>query len=185
MNRSFWLFSLVALCLSACHREPTVEEVYSSLKPGQGKVSIQLDNNAFYPAESLFSGQVDVFDTFFRLNLSDQFESNIIVSFSGDGWYKTKPIKQPVFIDNQVVASVMIGRLTDKINRRGEGFLMTDGEITIEALSDTKLVLRLTGKVGKYAFQRTPSKWNTVTGLIVIKDPKLRFRDITRKDVFF
>ena len=185
MNRSIWLVSLLFLFLSACQTEPTVDELYASLRPGQARVSLQLDGNDFYAPESIFSGQVDMFGTFLRMNLSDQYESNIIASFSGDDWYKQKPIKRQVFIDNQVVASVMIGRLTDKIKRRGEGYLMTDGLISVESISDEKLVMRLTGKVGKYEFQHTPEKWNTMKGLIVIRNPKLRFRDITKKDVYF
>lgn len=184
MKSIFWLFSLLVLC-TACQMAPDANAIYASLKPHQAKVLIQFDGTDFYRPESIFTGQVDVYDTFLRLNLSDQFESNIIVSFSGENWYKQKPIKRPIFLDNQVAGSVMIGRLTDKVNRRGEGYLMTDGTISVDALSDDKVVLRLTGKVGKYAFQRIPTKWNTVQGLIVMKNPSLRLRDITRQDVFF
>lgn len=185
MNRSFWLFSLLICFVSACRTEPTADELYAALKPGQARVSIQLGGTDFYAPQSLFSGQIDMFGSFLRMNLSDQLESNLIVSFSGDDWYKRKPIKRQVFIDNQVVASVMIGRLTDKVKRRGEGYLMTEGQITVESISDQKLVMRLIGKAGKYEFQRTPEKWVTLKGLIVIKNPNFRFRDITKKDVYF
>jgi hypothetical protein len=185
MNRYFWLFGLLTLCLLACRTESDADKLYASLKPGQARVSIQLDGQDFYPSQSIFGGQVDVFNSFLRLNLSDQFESNIIASFSGDDWYKQKPVKRQVFIDNQVSASVMIGRLTDKVKRRGEGYLMTDGLITVETMSDAKLVMRLTGKVGKYEYQRMPEKWNELKGLIVIRNPTYRFRDVTKKDVYF
>ncbi len=185
MKLSFLLMGLLAGWLAGCRTEASVDELYASLKPGQARVQIQLDGANFYPAESQFSGQVDVYDTYMRLNLFDQFDSNIIVAFSGSDWYKEKPIRRQVFLDNQVAGSVMIGRLIDKANRRGEGYLMTDGTITVESLSDNKLVMRLTGKAGKYEFQRIPTKWITVQGLIVIRNPSLRLQHVTRKDVFF
>lgn len=179
---------LLAFALfSSCQTKPEIgiDEIYNGLKPNQVKAVIQIDRDDFYPSESVFTGKVDVFDTFFRANLTDQFESNIIVSFSGDDWYKQKPIKRKIFVDNQVVGSVMIGRLTDKIKRRGEGYLMTEGDISVETISDDKLVLRLTGRVGRYEFQRTPEKWNTLRGLIVFKRPQLRLQNLTKKEVYF
>jgi hypothetical protein len=177
---------LLVLVLSpSCQTKPGIDEIYNGLKPNQAKAIIQIDGIDFYSPESIFSGKVDVSETFFRTNLTDQFESNIIVSFSGDNWYQQKPIKRQVFMDNQVVGSVMIGKLTDKINRRGEGYLMTEGDIAVETISDDRLVLRLTGKVGRYQFQRTPEKWNTLRGLIVFKKPSLRLQNLTKKEVYF
>ncbi|GAB3576201.1 hypothetical protein GCM10027578_41640 [Spirosoma luteolum] len=180
------LAGLVAsLLLLGCQRDPDIQSIYSTLKPGEARLLVQIDGKDFYPAESAFKGEVFVFDTHLQLNVTDQYESNVIISFNGDKWYAQRPVKRPVVIDNQVAASAMIGRLIDPVNRRGEGYLMTDGTITVESLSADKLVMRLDGRVGKYEYQKMPEKWNQIKGLLVYRSPKLTLQNVTAKEVYF
>lgn len=179
------LFLSFFLCSCGSSTEKEIESTFASLKDGQAKVLISIDDKAFYLPESIFFGDVQVFDNSFRLNVYDQFESNLVVSFGGNQWYEKKPISKQVFANNQISASVMIGKLIDKKKLIGEGYLMTDGEIKIKSFSREKLVLELTGKVGRYQTEREPEKWNTLTGLIIYKKPKLVIQDLTESQLFY
>lgn len=171
--------------LLACDSGVNTEEILKSLNGGEGKILIKIDGKEYYPKESIFKGELTVLEGFFRTSLFDQFESNVVIAFGGDKWYANKPIKKQIFIDNQVAASVMIGKLINKEKQLGEGFLMTEGEITVMSLSEEKFVMRFEGKVGKYDVQREPEKWNALEGWIIIKNPKITLQGLSKEQVYF
>jgi hypothetical protein len=173
------------IILLACHPAPNTDESYNSLQDGQAKIVLNLDNEPFYPAESIFTGDIQVSYESFRINLTDQFEGNVVIAFNGQNWYKQHPVKKQIFVDNQMAASVMIGKIKDRVNRIGEGYLMADGEIKIESISETKLILRIKGQVGRYQAMREPSTWNKVDGLIIYKKPKFMSKDISPTELYF
>lgn len=179
------LIILICSAFFACDSGVNTDEVLKSLKSGEGKILIKIDGKEYYPKESIFKGELTVLEGFFRTSLFDQFESNVVIAFGGDKWYANKPIKKQVFIDNQVAASVMIGKLINKEKQLGEGFLMTEGEITVMSLSEEKFVMRFDGKLGKYDVQREPEKWNIVEGWIIIKNPKITLQGLKSEEVYF
>lgn len=177
---SFW-----SSCTTNSSSSPNVTEVLATLKEGEAKVFFTIDNHKFYGDSSVFKGEITAFDHAFRLNLTDQFQGNTVIAISGDKWFAEKPITKPVDINNQTQASAMIGRMTDPANRRGLGYIMTSGEITIEALSDKKAILRLKGQVGEYTTMGNPSTWKPVEGLIICKTPLLKVQGLTPQQLYF
>lgn len=183
--RSVLLSVFLSAALLSCHSSHRADEIYQTLKDGQTKIEVLIDGTPFYPQTSIFKGEIHIFDNLFRINMFDQFESNVVVAFGGDKWYENKPLKKQVFRDNQVAASVMIGRLIDKQKMKGEGYLMTEGEIRVETLSDEKLVMYIDGKVGKYNMQYTPEKWSQVKCIVVARTPKIILQGVSKQQVYF
>lgn len=160
-------------------------EILASLKDGEAKAFFTIDNQEFYGDSSLFKGEITAFDHAFRINLTDQFQGNTIIAIGGDKWFAQKPVTKPVDTNNQTQASAMIGRMTDPVNRRGLGYIMTSGEITLEALSDEKAILRLKGQVGEYTTMGNPTTWKSVEGLIIYKKPRLKIQGLTTQQLYF
>ncbi|MCU0323660.1 MAG: hypothetical protein MUF45_00195 [Spirosomaceae bacterium] len=179
------IITLICTTLLACDSSVNTEAVLASLKEREGKILIKIDGKEYYPKSSIFKGELTVLDGFFRTSLFDQFESNVVIAFGGEKWYETKPIKKQVFIDNQVAASVMIGKLINKEKQLGEGFLMTEGEITVMSISEEKFIMRFEGKLGKFDVQREPEKWNVVEGWVIIKKPSIVLQGLKTEQVYF
>jgi hypothetical protein len=172
--------------LVACNNnENNNEKVYQSLSDKQAKAIIKIDGKDFYSNESVFKGNIQVYDNSLRLNLNDQFDSNVIFTIAGDKWYETKPIKRQITIENQTSGSLMVGKMKDKVQRTGEGYLMTQGEMEIEAFTDEKFIVKFKGKISKYEFLQDSSKWNDFEGIIVIKKPENVLQNITKDKVYF
>lgn len=184
MAHRLLLFSL-CITLFSCESKINTDEILQSLKDKQTKAIIKIDGKNFYPSQSIFQGSIEARDNSFRLNITDQFDSNIILEFTADNWYKIKPIKRQIFLDNQIAASVMIGKLRDKVKRIGDGYLMTEGEISIESFSKEKCAIRLKGKIGKYEFMREPVKWNRLEGIIIFKKPAIVLQNVNEGEVYF
>ncbi len=176
---------LIFVLFNSCRLKKDYKKEFELLRPGEARISVKIDNQSFYPEESIFKGEISIFDTFFRLNVFDQFESNVVISFGGQNWYKEKPVRKEVFIDNQVAASVLIGKLQQDDHTKGIGYLMTEGEITVEALSEEKMIMHLKGKVGRYEVQREPEKWNEMEATILYKKPDMKIQATNKKDIFY
>ncbi|OIN56502.1 hypothetical protein [Arsenicibacter rosenii] len=173
------------LLLAGCTSDPDVDTIYTSLKPDQAKILLSIDAKPFYTDETVFTGSIMVNPTGFRANLTDEKQSNIIITFSSTDWYKSHPAHVPVTIDNPGAASILIGKLVDPINKIGEGYLMTDGQIYIESFNRDRAVIRLEGKIARYGNQNQPSTWNTVKGIIVYRQPKIVSVGISDKELFY
>ncbi len=167
------------------NNDKLVDEIYNSLKDGQTKAIIKIDGKEFYPKESVFSSDIIADKTFFRANLFDQFESNLIISFGTERWHATKPYTLRLQETQTIEGSLMIGKILDKEKRTGEGYLMTEGEMTLEAFSKDKCVVIVNGKVGKFEAQSTPEKWLTVEAIIVSKKPKTKLVNLTEDGLYF
>lgn len=180
------IFSIFYSCSSPQKTDKTnIDKIYNSLKDGQTKAIIKIDGKEFYPKESIFSCDIIADNTFFRANLFDQFESNIVLNFGTERWHATKPYVLKLQKDQQIEGGIMIGRIADKEKRTGEGYLMTEGEITLEAFSKDKCVVIVNGKVGKFEAQLTPEKWHDVEAIIISKKPKTTLVNLKEEGLYF
>lgn len=187
-TRQFYLALLIVGNISlscSTSSSPNVTEVLAALKEGEAKVLFTIDNQPFYSDSSVFKGEITAFDHAFRINITDQFQGNTVIAIGGDQWFATKPITKAVDTNNQTQASAMIGRITDPANRRGLGYIMTSGKITLEALSEEKAILRLKGQVGEYTTMGNPATWKPVEGVIVYKKPLLKVQGLTPQQFYF
>ena len=175
--------SLTVSCTTSSSKNS--EDILSTLKAGEAKILVTIDNHPFYGDSSVFKGEITAFDHAFRINLTDQFQGNTIIALGGDKWFAQKPVVKAVDTNNQTQASAMIGRITDPTNRRGLGYIMTAGEITLESLSEEKAILRLKGQVGEYTTMGNPSTWKPVEGIIVYKKPVLKIQGLTPQQLYF
>lgn len=162
-----------------------IDKIYNSLKDGQTKAIIKIDGKEFYSKESIFTSDIIADNTFFRANLFDQFESNLIINFGTERWHATKPYTLKLQETQAIEGSLMIGKIADKEKRTGEGYLMTEGEMRLEAFSKEKCVVIVNGKVGKFDGQSTPEKWLTVEAIIVSKKPKTTLVNLKEEGLYF
>ena len=180
------IYCLISFLLIACsNHEIDSEKVYQSLNDKQAKAVIKIDGADFYPNESVFKGNIQVYDNSFRLNLNDQFDSNVIFTIAGNNWYETKPIKRQITIENQTNGSLMVGKIKDRVQNTGEGYMMTQGEMEIETFTNEKFIVRFKGKISKYEFLQDSSKWNDFEGVIVFRKPEIVLQNITKDKVYF
>ncbi|MFN3784780.1 MAG: hypothetical protein ACK4R6_12755 [Spirosomataceae bacterium] len=192
MMKNLLLLTLFLFTLVSCQNkkendidQSLIDDTLKSLKKGETKILLELDGKPFYQEDHIFKGDVTLFDNLFRFSLFDQYESNVIVAVSANGWYQQKPISRQIIQNDQKTASVMIGKLIDKENNVGEGYLMTDGKIDFISLNKSKTVLKITGLVGKYNAQRMPDKWQKLEGYIILKEPTIILSNLEEKQVFY
>lgn len=181
-----FIFSIFYSCSSSQKTDKTtIDKIYNSLKEGQTKAIVKIDGKEFYQKESIFSCDIIADNGFLRANLFDQFESNIVLNFGTERWHATKPYVLRLQKDQQIEGGIMIGRIANKERRTGEGYLMTEGEITLESFSKDKCVVIVSGKVGKFEAQLTPEKWQTVEAIIVSKKPKTTLVNLKEEGLYF
>lgn len=186
MSLHKFLYCLISVLFIACgSNDINSGKVFQTLNDKQAKAIIKIDGKDFYPNESVFKGNIQVYDNSFRLNLNDQFDSNVIFTIAGDKWYETKRTKRKITIENQTSGSLMVGKMKDRVKHTGEGFLMTQGELEIEAFTDEKFIVKFKGKISKYEFLQDSSKWNDFEGVIVMKKPEVILQNITKDKVYF
>jgi hypothetical protein len=181
-----YILCIIPLIFFGCQQNDIDDnEVLKTLKNQQAKAIIKIDGEDFYPAESIFKGNIQVYDNSFRINLTDQFDSNVIFSFASDKWYEAKPVKRQITIENQATGSLMVGKMKDKAQNTGEGFLMTEGTMEMETFSDEKCIIKFKGKISRYEFLQDASKWNNFEGTIVLKKPENVLQNISKDKVYY
>lgn len=180
------VFAVIIICffLTACSSDKREEQVYQSLKDNQSKFIFKLNGADFYKAESVFSGHLEIVERSFTINFFDQFDSNVMIHFSGIDWYKARPIKIPIKLMSSY-STVMIGRIKNKELKLGEGYMMYEGFVTFKVLTKEKIVIKVEGKAKKYPKVDIDSPSYDVEGFIVCKKPKVDFLDIDEKKAFY
>ncbi len=184
---------LVSGILSACTSSDVNSEedlqvyqnIYQSLKTNQSRFDIKLDGKEFYQPESIFSGHLEIIHNSFTINFSDQFDSNMMIHFGGYEWYKDRPVKVKIKLDNGYSSNVMIGRIKNRAEKLGEGYLMSEGTITIKTLTKEKIVMVIDGKAKKYPKVDAIDPSYEVKGIVVCKNPNIDFLSIDEKAAFY
>ena len=181
---SILLTSLFLGCKSEIPNDED-EVILKKLKDNEAKFIFKLDGNDFYKTESIFDGNLQLYPTTFALASFDQFDSNVMIHLSGNDIFKYKPIKIPLNIENGHTSPVMFGRMKDKQNNLGEGYLMSEGFITFKALSRERIIMKIEGKAKKYPRTKDTDPSFEVSALIVCKKPKVGYADIDEKKTFY
>lgn len=183
MLRLLFFFSILSLCFFGCQREDGIP--WEKIQPGEAALSVYLDGKPFYPESSRFTGEITAFPNQFRASFFDQFQSNVVISFSGDDWHRQKPIDRQVFHENQIAASVMIGKLIDPAQQKGEGYLMTDGKIQVKSWTPERLEMHIEGLVGLYQHQQEPDRWIPARLILRYKNPPCVWQGIDPTSVYY
>lgn len=183
MNRLLTLLTLFSFGLLSCQSDKGIS--WDQIQPGEAGLSVYLDGKPFYPETSRFKGDVTAFPNQFRMSLFDQYQSNVVIAFTGNDWYRQKPIDRSVFIDNQVAASVLIGKLLDPKEQKGEGYLMTDGKIKINSWTAERMEMHIEGLVGLYQHQQEPDRWIPTKVIVRYKNPPCQWQGIDPSTVYY
>lgn len=186
MNRWLLVFFtfFVLSCSSKESSDQAADQVFESLKENEAKIVVTIAGKEFYPKESVFSGQALISDNMLSLTLTDQFEGKTIINLGGEKWYAAKPIKKTIGANGPIETSIKMGKIIDKEQMIGEGYMMAEGEITATEFSKDKMVFRIKGKVGKYSDFQQPDKYIPAEGFIVYKKPSVSLGNITEKEAF-
>jgi hypothetical protein len=163
--------------------EETINEIFNELKENQTKVIMRIEGKEFYPAESIFTGQMTLTEQMLSLVLVDQFEGRTMLNLGGEKWFH-QPVIKDISTGNTFNAGLRLGKLIDKQNMIGEGYMMTDGTIEAISFARDRIVFKITGKVGKYSDFQQPEKYLAANGLIVCKMPTITWEGITENEVF-
>ena len=161
------------------------QTIYQSLKDNQSKFIFQLDGNQFYKPESIFTGQLQMLLGTFTMNYFDQYGSNVMIHFGGQKWYEGRPIKTSVKLDNGYSSNVMFGKIINKEEKIGAGYLMHAGLITFKVFTKEKMIIVIEGKAKKYPRVDKESPSFDVKATIVCKNPSFDVVDIDGKKSFY
>lgn len=161
------------------------QTIYQSLKDGQSKFIFKMDGNDFYKTESIFTGHLEMLEGSFTMSYFDQFDSNVMIHFGGQKWYEGRPIKATIKLDNGYSSNVMFGRIVNKAEKLGAGYLMIEGLITFKVFTKEKFVIVIEGKAKKYPKVEVSDPSYEVKAIIVSKNPKFDVVDIDGKKSFY
>lgn len=155
------------------------------LKDGEAKVEISVNEKDFYQKESTFSGEVMVFPTLIRINITDQFKGNVIISIDNPTLHKSHPINEKISVDNMANVSVLFGKLYNESKEKGVGYIVGDGQIEVIAMNENIMKIKINGRAGNYLTFSDSSTWQPFTGVLTFKKPKYNFTNIKKEDVYF
>ncbi|MCF2501633.1 hypothetical protein [Dyadobacter chenhuakuii] len=186
MTRCLLLFLALFVfnCNSKDSSDQAADVLFQTLKENEAKIVVTIGGKEFYPKESTFSGQALISDNMMNLTLTDQFEGKTIINLGGEKWYAAQPITKAITANGSVETSIKMGKIINKAQMIGEGYMMAEGEITATTFTKDKMVFRIKGKVGKYSDFQQPDKYIPAEGFIVYKKPAVSLGNITEKEVF-
>jgi len=180
---AFVVLILHASCSNSTRRAPDDEQVLSALKDNQAKVFMEIGGKPFYPDESLFAGNLHLEKDRLSLNVSDQYEGQIILGIYRPSWYRQFPVRYEISEATRTNSRVMIGKIVDKQKRLGEGYLMASGLIEITELTPQKLIMTINGKCGKYDGFELGKDLLDIHGSIIFRKPNVLFLNINWEDL--
>lgn len=175
---------IFSLFFSSCNPGTSEDVVYNQLADKQAKAIYKVNNKEFYPSEGIFSAEINASDQLLSLTLVDQFDDRTIISFGGENWYVSMPVKKEVFADNQVNAGVKMGKLIDRQKMVGIGYVMSEGTVTLQEFSKDKVIVKIKGKVGKYSDFQEATEFFPMEGTVVCKKPTFQLMNITEEELF-
>lgn len=162
---------------------PDEEQILGTLKDNQAKALIKIGGKQFYPNESLFTGNVHLEKDRVSLNISDQFDGQIMLGFNSPSWYRKFPVKYELSDTSRNGGRLMIGKIIDKQKRIGEGYLLYSGSIVIEQLTKDRLIVKINGKCGKYDGFELGKNLLDINGSIIFKKPNVLLLNVKWEDL--
>lgn len=179
-------FVLLLSFFSSCNHKTeseVAEQIFKKLKSKEAGISMIINGREFYPAGSIFKGQVKITDQLISVMLIDTNESRLMIDLGGENWFKAFPVVREFKTGKSESASVKIGKMKDRIKMIGEGYMLVDGTLTLRELTNEKLIFSIKGNVGKYSDFQQPDKLYPVDGWIVYKEPDMHFENITAAEI--
>ncbi|MEZ0487407.1 hypothetical protein [Fibrella aquatica] len=177
------LFFIFLFC--TCSTKPDADAIHQTLKPGEARLVVSMDGESFYADDSRFKGEVTITPLSIRLNLFDQYESNTMVTLGGSDLFDKRPVTRVITMDGQSLNSIMIGKVRDKAQRTGDGFIMTEGTVTVDHLSEEKIIIHFTGKTGNFNTMNNPDTWKRLDGLLVYRKPVVTVPSGDKQALFY
>lgn len=150
--------SLSLVSIIACDKKrikidnQVISTTLNSLKSNQAIADLYINNKQFYADDNIFSGNGSSDPLGLKISLKDQFFGNIIISLEGENWQKKMPIAvkfRDGVSSSAFSGSFLVGKLIDKENQKGEGYMFYEGSIDITEFSSDRFVLTVNGKVKK------------------------------------
>lgn len=162
-------FFIISVLIIGCQPK-YIDTQFDNLQEGQTKFLLTIDDEKFYEEDALFEGHLEVKENYFIMNFFNQHNGNFILNFSGiKEWYNQKPIEGKLY--GTSVSNLMVGKVVDREENKGVGYLMSEGEIVALTVSKDKLIFKVTGKLKKYPEVLEGSPSFKFDGYIISKSP--------------
>lgn len=179
-------FILIALFLGvACKEKQSeklqLEQKLTQLKDSTAVVTVAIDHEKFYSDSATFTGRVSLADNMFRIDLFDQYEDNTMMIFQGKMPYAKKALRFEITQENKDLNSVMIGKMIDKAQNVGSGYVMTEGKVEIASMNRNQIILQLSGKVMHYATKKIVA----CSGNLIFKKPTYLISNLKDEEIFY
>lgn len=146
------------------------------LSTDQALIKVLLDNQNFYSKKLPFKSNIQLLPQLFKLSFTDKEGSNVEMELIRDNWFEPKPIT--FTLTNGALGEsggdqvlLTIGKLTDKLALRGEGYFLVNGKIEVPELSQQLISIVFEGNMVKPSQASIVENYVPVKGWIVIKKP--------------
>jgi hypothetical protein len=186
-NKLGGLFLLLITMTGCGSRNSSTEETEkyaAGLNDNQARLIISIGGKPFYPDESVFSGQVIMSGNVLNVTLTDQFDSRTIINLAADKWYARQPVSEHIENYSESGTSVKMGKLVDREKLIGEGYMLTNGDITAVTFERDRMVFEIEGKAAKFSDFQKPDQYLPFHGLIVYKKPAISYGDVNEQTIF-
>ncbi|WP_025763257.1 hypothetical protein [Dyadobacter tibetensis] len=178
---------LISILFAGCQGSGNNDSIpivtLDQLQDGQGRVDITIGENLFYADSSIFQGSTSISHGTMAVNLKDQSEGQIILSFQLPSDLPKRPWIHSLNERDQRSGSLLVGKIIDKSARKGLGYVMTQGQITVARFDQQALIISVVGMAGKYGAEGLSTQKIPVEGSITIKKPVVALDDLTWKDL--
>ncbi|MEZ4901359.1 MAG: hypothetical protein R2822_06140 [Spirosomataceae bacterium] len=182
MKNYFYLLLIGTILTIACTNNEKINmtaltQKAAILANGDAAVQMHINHQDFYTSNLPFNTQVRVLPQSFKASLMDSTKGNIELEFIKNDWFKNNPISfsltnttlgQPAA--DQVI--FMVGKLVSSAAQIGEGYILTEGKVTLSELSKKRIVIEVEGNLNKPGDATVPENYIPIVGAIVIKNPK-------------
>lgn len=185
MNKAFFGLFVSLWMVTSCsvsNHDLGIDQLKDQLqdvRDGQALVRVFINNQDFYQSVEPFEAVVQTLPQLLKISLLNKKNSSNI-EFEGicDSWYQRRPKRFE--LKNHSIGEIggdqvvlMIGKLIQQPQLRGDGYILAQGMITLRELNQAYIVLVFEGNVVKPGQAITPENYLPTKGCILIKKPKL------------
>ncbi len=176
---------MTAITLLACKNQHTdrlqLQQEITQLKDSTAIVRVSIDHENFYPESSIFTGRISLADNMFRVDFFDQYEGNTMMIFQGKIPYSKKSLSFEITPENTDLNNVMLGKVIDKVQNLGSGYVMTEGTVEVLSMNRNHIILQLSGKMMHYASKKVVA----CSGNLLFRKPTYLISNLKDEEVFY
>ncbi|MGL4629556.1 MAG: hypothetical protein ACRCVT_00010 [Leadbetterella sp.] len=173
MHTTLKFFFLFSLAFFSCrHQSNDINYVEKTLKNEQAFISMEINGKDFYTTNSTFDVGGSIDKQGLKLSFKNSKMGNVIFALDKPNFTQELPLKINFSGGASQIGDVsfLIGKMDEKIQDKGEGYVFYEGEIILKEVNKERLWAEVSGKV-KSPFSTNDATY-PIKGWFLWKKPK-------------